>query len=240
VQLADACGPGADDESGRKRRAAAGGAGHLGRAAGGLAEGRDHAPGHQGVAGRAAQGGGARQGARGSGGVLRRRAEEVTALGAAEPGPTVEATSDDPGGPGPTWARCACSRSWAAATGARSTGPTIRSSRPRSRSSSCVPGGRGRLHTGVPAEARKLARVRHPNVVPSRGGRARRPRGIGWTSCAARRSRPARRAGPSSPHEAACVGITLCRALAAVHRAGLVHRDVKAANVMREHAATSC
>src|SRR5439155_23094485 len=40
--------------------------------------------------------------------------------------------------------------------------------------------------------------------------------------------------GPFSAREAALVGIDLCRALAAIHAAGLIHRDVKAQNVMRE------
>ena len=35
-------------------------------------------------------------------------------------------------------------------------------------------------------------------------------------------------------HEAAQIGVELCNALAAVHRAGFVHRDIKASNVMRE------
>jgi serine/threonine protein kinase len=40
--------------------------------------------------------------------------------------------------------------------------------------------------------------------------------------------------GPFSAREAAHVGIELCRALGAVHAAGLLHRDVKAGNAMRE------
>ena len=34
--------------------------------------------------------------------------------------------------------------------------------------------------------------------------------------------------------EAALIGIDVCRAVAAVHKAGLLHRDIKAHNVMRE------
>jgi hypothetical protein len=40
--------------------------------------------------------------------------------------------------------------------------------------------------------------------------------------------------GPMGPEEATVIGISLCQALAAVHAAGLIHRDVKANNVMRE------
>ncbi len=40
--------------------------------------------------------------------------------------------------------------------------------------------------------------------------------------------------GPFGPHEAALIGIDLCKALSAVHAAGLLHRDIKASNAMRE------
>jgi serine/threonine-protein kinase len=40
--------------------------------------------------------------------------------------------------------------------------------------------------------------------------------------------------GPMGAEEASVIGISLCHALAAVHGAGLLHRDVKAHNVMRE------
>ena len=41
--------------------------------------------------------------------------------------------------------------------------------------------------------------------------------------------------GRLSAGEASSVGLELCRALAAVHRASIIHRDVKAQNVMRAH-----
>jgi len=40
--------------------------------------------------------------------------------------------------------------------------------------------------------------------------------------------------GPLSAQEGAAVGVALCDALAAVHSAGLLHRDIKASNCMRD------
>ena len=40
--------------------------------------------------------------------------------------------------------------------------------------------------------------------------------------------------GVLGAQEAALIGIDLCRAVAAVHKAGLLHRDIKVHNVMRE------
>jgi serine/threonine-protein kinase len=85
-------------------------------------------------------------------------------------------------------------------------------------------------------EGRRLARVRHPNVVTVFG--ADRIEGLvgiwmefidGVTLEEAVVDR-----GPLSAAEARLVGLDVCAALAAVHRAGLLHRDVKAQNVMRE------
>jgi Tol biopolymer transport system component len=85
-------------------------------------------------------------------------------------------------------------------------------------------------------EARALARVRHPNVVAVYG--AEHEDGLaglwmelveGETLAHAVASR-----GPMSPREVAGIGIDVCRAVAALHAHNLVHRDIKAANVMRE------
>jgi len=42
------------------------------------------------------------------------------------------------------------------------------------------------------------------------------------------------RNGTLGAHEASHIGVCLCQAIAAVHRAGLLHRDIKVHNVMRE------
>lgn len=86
------------------------------------------------------------------------------------------------------------------------------------------------------AEAKRLAQVRHPNVVVVHGAAIHDGRVGLWTDLVEGESLEQRleREGRLSPSEAAAIGLDLCRALAAVHGAGLVHGDLKAANVLRE------
>jgi serine/threonine-protein kinase len=86
------------------------------------------------------------------------------------------------------------------------------------------------------AEARTLARVRHPNVVTVHGADVRDGRAGLWMEFVHGRTLEAslQSHGTFGAGEAATLGVDLCRALAAVHAAGLVHGDVKAQNVMRE------
>ena len=86
------------------------------------------------------------------------------------------------------------------------------------------------------AEARAMARIRHPNVVPIFGVDQHDGR-VGFWSDFVQGSTLADLValqGPFGPREAALVGIDVCRAMGAVHAAGLIHRDIKAGNVMRE------
>src|SRR5262245_58795101 len=85
-------------------------------------------------------------------------------------------------------------------------------------------------------EARMLAKVRHPNVVTVFGAQ-RRDNAVAVTMELVKGEtlhQLVQRHGPMSANEATLIGLDLCRALAAVHRAGLLHGDVKAHNVMRE------
>ena len=86
------------------------------------------------------------------------------------------------------------------------------------------------------AEARRLASVRHPNVVAIHtaeevAGRAAivmelvPGRTLEQILCAQ---------GRFGANEVAAIGLDLCRALAAVHHAGIVHGDVKTQNALRE------
>jgi hypothetical protein len=84
-------------------------------------------------------------------------------------------------------------------------------------------------------EGQLLARVQHPNVVTIFGAH-RLGSEVGlWMELVRGRSLAdiVAREGPFAAHEAAVIGIALCQALAAVHKAGVVHRDIKAQNAMR-------
>lgn len=85
-------------------------------------------------------------------------------------------------------------------------------------------------------EGRLLARLRHPHVITVYGAdRIDGTAGI-WMEFIEGRTlaQILRDDGPFGPREAASIGIDLCGALAAVHHQGMLHRDVKAQNVMRE------
>ena len=85
-------------------------------------------------------------------------------------------------------------------------------------------------------EARLLAKVRHPNVVSVYGVDTHEGRVGFWSDFVRGRTLTSvlSMQGPFGPREAALVGIDVCKALAAVHAAGLLHRDIKTSNVMRE------
>ena len=85
-------------------------------------------------------------------------------------------------------------------------------------------------------EGRLLARVRHPNVMVVYGAERIDGRVGIWTEYIRGEtlaSEVARR-GPLPPEEAARIGVDVCAALGAVHAAGLLHRDVKAQNILRD------
>lgn len=84
-------------------------------------------------------------------------------------------------------------------------------------------------------EAKRLARVQHPNVVRVYGADHLDGRLGIWMELVEGRTFAQLLAaqGALSAREAANVGLDLTRAVAAVHRVGLVHGDIKASNVMR-------
>ena len=93
------------------------------------------------------------------------------------------------------------------------------------------PAGRG---TSIIEEGRLLARVRHPNVATIYG--AERIGGqIGlWMELVEGKTLEDLLAGGKvfTPSEVCHIGVELCQAIAAVHDVGLLHRDIKAHNVM--------
>lgn len=84
-------------------------------------------------------------------------------------------------------------------------------------------------------EARALARIDHPNVLRVLGAEVVDGRVGVWSEFVDGENLEARlaRDGCCAAGEACGIGIDLCGALAAVHRAGFVHGDVKPANVLR-------
>jgi hypothetical protein len=85
-------------------------------------------------------------------------------------------------------------------------------------------------------EGRALAKIRHANVVSVHAVESHERR-VGLCMEFVRGQTlddVLRTEGTFAARETALAGQDICRALAAVHRAGFVHRDVKARNVMRE------
>lgn len=83
-------------------------------------------------------------------------------------------------------------------------------------------------------EARRLARVRHPNVVRIHGAEHRHGHVGFWMDLVSGRTLEELAQGHGfSTEEAAQVGVALSRALAAVHGQGVLHGDIKASNVVR-------
>jgi len=84
-------------------------------------------------------------------------------------------------------------------------------------------------------EGQLLAKARHPNVVTVHGAERIDGRVGVWMEFVDGRTleEELRASGPLPAASVIEVGLTLCRALAAVHDAGLLHRDLKAQNVMR-------
>ena len=91
-------------------------------------------------------------------------------------------------------------------------------------------------YDSVLREARLTAKVRHPNVVSVHGVDVHDGRVGFWTDFVHGKTLSSILGthGIFGPREAALIGMELCRALGAVHAAGLLHRDIKPGNVMRE------
>ena len=97
-------------------------------------------------------------------------------------------------------------------------------------------GDHAQAHARLLEEARRLARVRHAHVVQVYGAEQHDNRVGLWMELVRGESleQTVQTRGSFGGREAALVGLDLSSALAAVHGAGLLHRDVKAQNVMRE------
>lgn len=89
---------------------------------------------------------------------------------------------------------------------------------------------------GTIQEARLLATAEHPNIVPVYGADVHEGRVGIWMKFIHGRTLKdiLCEQGPFGAWEAALIGRDLCDALGVVHKCGLIHRDLKAQNVMRE------
>ena len=95
----------------------------------------------------------------------------------------------------------------------------------------------GRQQARLFDEARALARIDHPHVLRVLGADVAGGRVGVWSEFVEGEDLKARmqREGRFGAAEARAIGVALCGALAAVHRAGFVHGDIKPANVLRTH-----
>jgi eukaryotic-like serine/threonine-protein kinase len=92
----------------------------------------------------------------------------------------------------------------------------------------------GHLTSSIIHEGRLLARIRHPNVVTIYGAEQIDGRIGLWMELVPGRTleQVVKDRGPLSADETMRIGSEICGALSAVHSAGLLHRDIKAHNVM--------
>lgn len=90
--------------------------------------------------------------------------------------------------------------------------------------------------TAILSEARSMARVHHPNIVPVYGVDRREGRVGFWSEFVRGQTLNALIAaqGVMDERAASQTGAALCDALGAVHAAGLLHRDIKPGNAMRD------
>jgi serine/threonine-protein kinase len=101
--------------------------------------------------------------------------------------------------------------------------------------SSLGPAGRAQADR-ILKEAQLLASVRHANVVHVYGVDDRGEQVGLWMELVKgyTLTELLQTQGPFSAHEASMIGRDVCRAMAAVHQAGILHGDIKAHNIMRE------
>lgn len=85
-------------------------------------------------------------------------------------------------------------------------------------------------------EARLLARINHPNVATVYQADCIDGRVGMWMEYARGRTLDeiVREQGPWGPDEAIVAGAQVCEAIAVVHQAGVIHRDIKGQNLIRE------